>query len=90
MQVLFRFSAKASSSGLSLNEVRSLLGRPSINSLKIGIVGMANIGKSSTFNILSKQSIPAENFPFCTIDPNHAIVEVPDYRYLYNNYRNLL
>ena len=35
---------------------------------------MANVGKSSTFNLLSKQSVPAENFPFCTIDPNNAIL----------------
>ena len=51
--------------------------------LKMGIVGMANVGKSSTFNLISKQSVPAENFPFCTIDPNHAIVKVPDPRFDY-------
>lgn len=50
-------------------------GRPS-NHLKIGIVGLPNVGKSSTFNILTKLSVPAENYPFCTIDPNNARVEV--------------
>ncbi|CAK83097.1 unnamed protein product (macronuclear) [Paramecium tetraurelia] len=53
------------------------------SSLKMGIVGMANVGKSSTFNMLSKQSVPAENFPFCTIDPNQAVVKVPDPRFDY-------
>jgi GTP1/Obg family GTP-binding protein len=48
-------------------EVRKvLLGRPS-NNVKIGIVGMPNVGKSSFFNCLSKLNVPAENFPFCTI-----------------------
>lgn len=42
------------------------LGRPGV-SLKMGIVGMANIGKSSTFNLISKLNVPAENYPFCTI-----------------------
>ena len=42
---------------------------------------MANVGKSSTFNLLCLQSVPAENFPFCTIDPNHAIVKVTDQRF---------
>ena len=50
-------------------------------SLKIGIVGVPNVGKSTFFNVLCKQSIPAENFPFCTIDPNESRVAVPDERY---------
>jgi len=50
-------------------------------SLKIGIVGVPNVGKSTFFNCLCKQSIPAENFPFCTIDPNESRVEVPDARF---------
>lgn len=57
-----------------------LLGRPS-NTLRIGLVGMPNVGKSSTFNFLSNLSIPAENYPFCTIDPNMAQVAVPDKRF---------
>lgn len=51
------------------------------NTLKMGIVGLPNVGKSSCFNLLSKLSIPAENKPFCTIDPNIAQVPVPDERY---------
>ena len=47
---------------------------------KCGLVGMPNVGKSSIFNLLTKQSIPANNYPFCTIDPNNAFVEVPDLR----------
>jgi obg-like ATPase 1 len=56
------------------------LGRPS-NDVSIGIVGMPNIGKSSLFNLLSKLSVPAENYPFCTIDPSFAKVPVPDERF---------
>lgn len=48
--------------------------------LKVGIVGLPNVGKSTLFNILTKSSIPAENYPFTTIDPNVGIVEVPDER----------
>ena len=47
---------------------------------KCGLVGMPNVGKSSIFNLLTSQEIDAKNFPFCTIDPNIATVEVPDYR----------
>uniref|UniRef100_A0A7S2V0U7 Obg-like ATPase 1 n=1 Tax=Fibrocapsa japonica TaxID=94617 RepID=A0A7S2V0U7_9STRA len=56
------------------------LGRPG-NNVKIGIVGMPNVGKSSFFNLLAKLNVPAENFPFCTIDPNVAMVPVPDRRF---------
>ncbi len=57
-----------------------LLGRPG-NTLKMGIVGLPNVGKSSTYNLLSKLSAPAENYMFCTIEPNKAKVEVPDARF---------
>jgi len=48
--------------------------------LKCGIVGLPNVGKSTLFNALTKAGIAAENYPFCTIDPNVGIVEVPDLR----------
>jgi len=56
---------------------RQLLGRPG-NNIKAGLVGMPNVGKSTTFNLMCNMSIPAENFPFCTIDPSESRVEVPD------------
>jgi len=49
-------------------------------SLKCGIVGLPNVGKSTLFNALTRAAVPAENYPFCTIDPNVGIVEVPDPR----------
>ena len=49
-------------------------------SLKCGIVGLPNVGKSTLFNALTKSGIAAENYPFCTIEPNVGIVEVPDTR----------
>uniref|UniRef100_A0A672TSS3 Obg-like ATPase 1 n=21 Tax=Neoaves TaxID=3078114 RepID=A0A672TSS3_STRHB len=50
-------------------------------SLKIGIVGLPNVGKSTFFNVLTKSQAAAENFPFCTIDPNESRVPVPDDRF---------
>ena len=47
---------------------------------KCGIVGLPNVGKSTLFNALTKSNIPAENFPFCTIDPNIGKVPLPDKR----------
>ena len=49
-------------------------------SLSIGIVGLPNVGKTSLFNILTKKTVEAANYPFCTIDPNVGIVKVPDQR----------
>ena len=56
-----------------------LLGRPG-NTLKMGIVGLPNVGKSLTFNALSNLDVPSKNFAFCTKDPNLAQVNVPDSR----------
>lgn len=50
-------------------ERKPLIGRIGTN-LRIGIVGVPNVGKSTFFNVLTKSAAPAENFPFCTIDPN--------------------
>ncbi len=49
-------------------------------SLKMGIVGLPNVGKSTLFNALTKNEVDCENYPFCTIDPSVGIVEVPDER----------
>jgi obg-like ATPase 1 len=61
-------------------EKKVLLGRPR-NTLKMGLVGLPNVGKSTTFNVLSNLSVPAENYPFCTIDPAEAKIFVPDKRF---------
>jgi len=59
---------------------KNVLGRVK-NHLKMGIVGLPNVGKSSLFNLLTKAQAKAENFPFCTIEPNEARVPLPDDRF---------
>merc|ERR1711871_950435 len=56
------------------------LGRPG-NHVKMGIVGLPNVGKSSTFNLMCGMEVDAENFPFCTIDPPVSRVALPDQRF---------
>ena len=48
--------------------------------MKVGIIGLPNVGKSTIFNALTSSNIPANNYPFFTIDPNLGIVNVPDNR----------
>ncbi|KAI8060585.1 GTP-binding protein YchF [Gongronella butleri] len=64
----------------NVKEEKALLGRPS-NNLKIGVVGLPNVGKSTFFNALTNASAAAENYPFCTIDPEESRVAVPDPRF---------
>ena len=61
-------------------EQKVILGRAT-NTLRMGLVGLPNVGKSTTFNVLSNLSVPAENYPFCTIDPHEAKIYVPDRRF---------
>jgi obg-like ATPase 1 len=72
--------SKGKKKGQEEIDITTLLGRPG-NHVKMGILGMPNVGKSATFNVLSELNVPSENFPFCTIDPNIAKVTVPDERF---------
>ncbi|KAJ1665135.1 hypothetical protein IW140_003590 [Coemansia sp. RSA 1813] len=61
-------------------EEKLQLGRPG-NNLKLGVVGLPNVGKSTFFNAITKSAVSAENYPFCTIDPSESRVAVPDERF---------
>ncbi|KAJ1961207.1 hypothetical protein GGI12_003377 [Dipsacomyces acuminosporus] len=61
-------------------EEKLQLGRPG-NNLKIGVVGLPNVGKSTFFNAITSSAVAAENYPFCTIDPEESRVAVPDERF---------
>lgn len=63
-------------------EKKPLIGRVGTN-LKVGIVGIPNVGKSTFFNVLTKSEAAAENFPFCTIDPNENKYFLYHYTYIY-------
>ncbi|KAI8866683.1 GTP-binding protein YchF [Ramicandelaber brevisporus] len=63
----------------AVEEKKLQLGRPG-NNLKVGVVGLPNVGKSSLFNVLTSSDVLAANYPFATIDPNEARVAVPDDR----------
>lgn len=71
---------KGGKKGGAVAEVGPRFGRIKSN-LKMGILGLPNVGKSSLFNLLTEQSAAAENYPFCTIDPNESRCPVPDQRF---------
>ena len=71
---------KAATKGGEIQEKKVLLGRFG-KTLKMGLVGLPNVGKSTTFNVMSKLNVPAENFAFCTVEPHLAKVNVPDPRH---------
>lgn len=62
------------------NPVKSRVSEQVKDKMKLGIVGLPNVGKSTLFNSLTKAGATAANFPFCTIDPNVGVVAVPDFR----------
>jgi len=64
------------SKNVTIKKVLKVEGKP----MKLGIVGLPNVGKSTLFNAITKAGAEAENYPFCTIEPNVGIVEVPDER----------
>ncbi|XP_065190517.1 obg-like ATPase 1 [Sycon ciliatum] len=74
-----RFASRSSKKGDQAAEEKVTFGKVG-NSLKCGVVGVPNVGKSSFFNLVTNGKAKAENYPFCTIDPNDGRVAVPDAR----------
>lgn len=71
---------KSNKKGTDLSTLPPRFGRVKAN-LRMGILGLPNVGKSSLFNLLTEQAVAAENYPFCTIDPNESRCAVPDLRF---------
>ena len=65
----------------TMNEMTELIkGGTMSTNLEVGIVGLPNVGKSTLFNAITKAGAEAANYPFCTIEPNVGVVDVPDNR----------
>eukprot|EP00607_Mallomonas_marina_P010614 CAMPEP_0182421558 /NCGR_PEP_ID=MMETSP1167-20130531/6975_1 /TAXON_ID=2988 /ORGANISM="Mallomonas Sp, Strain CCMP3275" /LENGTH=411 /DNA_ID=CAMNT_0024598807 /DNA_START=59 /DNA_END=1294 /DNA_ORIENTATION=- len=78
--IVEKAAAKKGKKGPDASQLAPRFGRVKSN-LKMGILGLPNVGKSSLFNLLTDQAVASENYPFCTIDPNESRCPVPDQRF---------